>query len=295
MTNKKDISIIDKHPCFSVDAHHKYSRIHLPVAPVCNIKCKYCTRKFDCANESRPGVTSKVMTPHEAVDRLRLLSAREDNLSVVGIAGPGEPLANKTTFDTLNMIRDEFPDLQLCASTNGLMLPYCIDELTKAGVQTLTVTINAVNLDVAAKIYSWIIWEGKALSNNRGIRILVENNWMGLELAVNAGMFVKVNTVCIPGVNDGAEIISIAKKASALGAHIMNIIPLIPNADFNEKEKPSSKKISHLRKECSAFIKQMSHCRQCRADAFGNLCEDKDMELEALYSTIGLQYCESIF
>ena len=58
------------HPCFDVESHHSVGRIHLPVAPRCNIKCKYCSRKFDCANENRPGVTSKVMGPEEAIARV---------------------------------------------------------------------------------------------------------------------------------------------------------------------------------------------------------------------------------
>ena len=52
------------HPCFGGD-HSKAGRIHLPVAPGCNIKCGFCERRFDCANESRPGVTSKVLTPEQ--------------------------------------------------------------------------------------------------------------------------------------------------------------------------------------------------------------------------------------
>ncbi len=50
------------HPCFGGD-HSNTGRIHLPVAPGCNIKCGFCERRFDCANETRPGVTSKVLTP----------------------------------------------------------------------------------------------------------------------------------------------------------------------------------------------------------------------------------------
>jgi nitrogen fixation protein NifB len=28
---------IDKHPCYSEDAHHHYARMHVAVAPACNI------------------------------------------------------------------------------------------------------------------------------------------------------------------------------------------------------------------------------------------------------------------
>lgn len=53
------------HPCFQESCHGKYGRIHLPVAPACNIQCAYCDRRYDCANESRPGVTSEVISPEK--------------------------------------------------------------------------------------------------------------------------------------------------------------------------------------------------------------------------------------
>ncbi|HML48324.1 MAG TPA: nitrogenase component 1, partial [Clostridia bacterium] len=57
-----------EHPCFTCGGG-KFARIHLPVAPKCNIQCGYCVRSFDCPNESRPGVTTKVITPEEALAR----------------------------------------------------------------------------------------------------------------------------------------------------------------------------------------------------------------------------------
>ena len=38
---------IAKHPCYSEDAHHHYARMHVAVAPACNIQCNYCNRKYD--------------------------------------------------------------------------------------------------------------------------------------------------------------------------------------------------------------------------------------------------------
>jgi len=66
-TNGIDFST---HPCFSKEAHNKHGRVHLPVAPRCNIQCNFCNRKYDCANESRPGVTSHLMNPEQGVDYL---------------------------------------------------------------------------------------------------------------------------------------------------------------------------------------------------------------------------------
>ena len=65
--NRKNIQ---GHPCFGGN-RHKNGRIQLAVAPKCNIKCGYCTRRHDCANESRPGVTSRILTPQEALERVR--------------------------------------------------------------------------------------------------------------------------------------------------------------------------------------------------------------------------------
>jgi nitrogen fixation protein NifB len=39
--------------------------MHVAVAPACNIQCNYCNRKYDCANESRPGVVSELLTPRK--------------------------------------------------------------------------------------------------------------------------------------------------------------------------------------------------------------------------------------
>ena len=50
---------IKNHPCYSEEAHHHFARMHVAVAPACNIQCNYCNRKYDCANESRPGVVSE--------------------------------------------------------------------------------------------------------------------------------------------------------------------------------------------------------------------------------------------
>ncbi len=286
-------SIKKNHPCFSKEAHHKFGRIHLPVAPACNIQCRYCIRKYDCANESRPGITSRVMTPYEAMERVRAVVDRNENISVIGIAGPGDPLANDATFETLRAIHKEFPELILCVSTNGLYLSDRLEELIKAGVRSLTVTINAVTPGMAEKVYSWASYKGKRYAGRDAAFLIVNNQWRGLTNAVDAGLIVKVNTVFIPGVND-VEIPLIAWHAGERGADIMNLMPLIPQAEFEGRERPSLEMMTKKRAECEKHIPQMTHCRQCRADACGILGEDKDMELEVLHSRIGEEYNEMV-
>ncbi len=287
----KDIKMI--HPCFSEEAHERFGRVHLPVAPACNIQCRYCIRKFDCANESRPGITSRVLTPDEAVDRTRALIDRSDNLSVAGIAGPGDPLVNASTYVTMRKIHGEYPDMTLCISTNGLLLTDRLEQLLASGIRSLTVTINAVTPETAEEIYSWIIYRGRRYEGREAAELLLAKQWQGLASAIESGLIVKVNTVFIPGVNDN-ELPFIAEKAGGLGADLMNILPLIPQAEFAHLERPSYKEITVMREKCRPFIPQMTHCKQCRADACGILGEDKDMELEVLMSRIGEEYLETV-
>lgn len=286
-------SYIKNHPCFSEEAHHKFGRIHLPVAPACNIQCRYCIRKFDCANESRPGITSRVMKHNEAIEKVRTLLDRNDRISVIGIAGPGDPLANDATFEVLESLHREFPKIILCVSTNGLYLPDRLEALVKAGVRSLTVTVNAVTPEVAEKVYAWAYYKGKRYAGRDAARLILDNQWRGLTNAIDAGMVVKVNTVYIPGVND-VEIPLIAWHAGERGADIMNLMSLIPQAEFDKIERPTRAMLTKKREECIKYIPQMTHCRQCRADAFGILGEDRDMELEILNARIGEEYCESV-
>ena len=291
LTKPRDIKL--SHPCFSKEAHHRFGRVHLPVAPACNIQCRYCIRKFDCANESRPGITSRVLTPGDALERVQALLGRNDKLTVVGIAGPGDPLANEATFETMAMIHREFPDLTLCVSTNGLCLPDRIGDLMQVGVRSITITINALTPVVAEKVYSRVSYRGKTLHGREAAEQLVINQQRGLINAIDAGFMVKINTVFLPGVND-AEIPLIAWFAGMKGADIHNIIPLIPQAEFASLQRPSHEMVAKLRSACAPHIEQMTHCRQCRADACGALGEDKDMEMEVLNARIGEEYCEML-
>lgn len=293
LTIRKSRSIIDSHPCFSREAHHKFGRIHLPVAPACNIQCRYCIRKYDCANESRPGITSKVLTPSEALERVRTLVDRNERISVIGIAGPGDPLANDTTFETLRAINREFPELILCVSTNGLYLSDRLEDLVKSGVRSLTITINAVMPETAEKIYSWVSYRGRKYTGREAAECLLCNQWRGLRNAIDAGLIVKVNSVLIPGIND-TEIPLVAWLAGGKGADLMNIMPLIPQAEFEYLQRPSREVINGMRDKCIQYVPQMTHCKQCRADACGILGEDKDMELEILNARIGEEYCEMV-
>jgi nitrogen fixation protein NifB len=261
---------IQGHPCFGGN-HHKNGRIHLAVAPRCNIQCGYCTRRHDCVNESRPGVASRILTPEQALEAVRKVMANKalgGIIKVVGIAGPGDPLANRETFDTFRLVGREFPQLVKCLSTNGLLLPESIGLLHGLDLRSLTVTVNALDPHVGATIYRHMRYHGKQYSGREGAEILINNQLSGIARAVEYGMTVKINTVLIPGINDG-QVQLIARKVKKLGAFVMNVMPLIPQADFSRAIPPTQELLDAVRTENEQIIGQFRHCRQCRADAVG--------------------------
>lgn len=289
----KDLSVVEHHPCFNRKAHARYGRLHLPVAPRCNIQCGYCVRLYDCVNESRPGVASIVLTPEAAMERVRAVVERDGRLSVIGVAGPGDPLANDETLRALRLVHAEYPQVTLCLSTNGLLLPESIEELRRFGRLTLTVTVNAVRPETAARIYRWVRHGGRTLRGMDAGRLMVERQWEGVRRADEAGIVTKLNSVLIPGVNDG-EIPLIAERAAGLGVHVMNITPLIAQGDFAGIAPPTPLDIHAMRERCAPFLPLINHCRQCRSDACGMLGEDRDMETETLLARVGEEYCDVV-
>jgi nitrogen fixation protein NifB len=159
------------------------------------------------------------------------------------------------------------------------MLQDSVDRLKKLGIKFITVTMNAIDPKVGAKIYDFVIWEGKTLRGEEAAAKLIEKQLEGIKEAVAAGMLVKVNTVMVAGINDD-HIPEVAKKAKSLGAYVVNIIPMIPvpGTKFADLTAPTAEQRKKLQDLCEPDIKQMRHCRFCRADAIGLLGEDRSAE-----------------
>ncbi|THF62219.1 nitrogenase cofactor biosynthesis protein NifB [Pseudothauera rhizosphaerae] len=275
---------VQDHPCYSEEAHHHFARMHVAVAPACNIQCHYCNRKYDCSNESRPGVVSELMTPEQAVKKTLAVAAAIPQMSVLGIAGPGDPLANpERTFETFRMLSEQAPDIKLCVSTNGLSLPDCVDELAKHNIDHVTITINCVDPEIGAQIYPWIFWNNRRIRGVEGARILIEQQQKGLGMLTSRGILVKVNSVMIPGVND-QHLKEVSKIVKAKGAFLHNVMPLIAEAEHGTyygimgQREPTPLELEALQDACAGDMSMMRHCRQCRADAVGLLGEDRGAE-----------------
>ncbi len=277
---------LQKHPCFNPEAKGTYGRVHLPVAPKCNIKCNFCDRKYDCVNESRPGVTSTILSPEQAGIYMDRVMDKEPRISVAGIAGPGDPFANgPETIATLRTIRKKHPDTMLCVSSNGMGIAPYIEELAEIGVTHVTITVCTVDPEIGRNIYSWVR-DGKVVY--RGIKaaeLLLSRQIAAIRALKKHGITVKINCIVIPGINDH-HVEAVARTMQELGADLLNCMAMFPNVNtpFGHIEQPDKKLMEELRAVAEKYLPQMRHCTRCRADAVGLLDDDKTEEFRGCLS-----------
>ena len=275
---------VKNHPCYSEEAHHHYARMHAAVAPACNVQCNFCNRKYDCSNESRPGVVSERLLPEQAAKKVLAVASTIPQMTVLGIAGPGDPLANpEKTFRTFELVANFVPDIKLCLSTNGLMLPDHVDRIAALNIDHVTITINMIDPNVGAKIYPWVFYNHKRYTGVEASRILSERQLLGLEMLTARGILCKVNSVMIPGIND-QHLVAVNKAVKSRGAFLHKIMPLISAPEhgtffgLNGQRGPTAQELKLLQDSCEGEMNMMRHCRQCRADAVGLLGEDRSAE-----------------
>jgi len=261
------VGIMQRHPCFNEKAHNEVGRVHLPVAPRCNIQCNFCERKI-CANLTmqHPGWARQLLSPEKATELVdHLACSRPGESFVVGVAGPGEPLANPETFDALGRIHQEHPALLKCVSTNGLLLEQKMSQLIDVGVRAVTVTVNTPDRIIGQQIYAWVRHQGAVYRGQEASEILISNQMRGIRAALDAGVVLKVNTVLIPGVND-RHLERLARYLRESGVHLMNIIPLIPCGRMKDNRAPTCSELIKARLDCSKIVPQFRKCEQCSAD-----------------------------
>lgn len=264
MNNYKNLQ--NSHPCFGGQKNNK-GRIHLPVSPGCNIECKFCDRKIN-DYEQRPGVTATIIKPHETLEVIKKSLELCPQITVVGIAGPGDTLATEYALDTFKLIKEEYPEIIKCMSTNGLLLEEKAQEIITVGVDSLTVTVNGIDPKIMAKLCSGIIYHGRRYEGEEATKILIKNQLAGIRKIAQAGITIKVNTVLVPNINDH-HIEDIAKAVSEAGASIYNIIPLIPQHELENCQAPTCNQIDEVRSKAGKYIDVFRHCQRCRADAIG--------------------------
>ena len=247
--------ILSQHPCFNSAVERWFDRYPLAVAAGCNIRCHYCSRVYDCTNDNLPGRVSKTLSAREAFKKLHNAQRQSERIRVVCFNGPGEPLANKETLDTLERVHNHFPQLLKCVSTNGLLLEDYAEKLYAVGVRAVTVTVNAVDPALGRKIYGWVFYNNQPYRGISAAELLLNKQLAGMREARKKGILIKVNTVLIPGLNEEhlKEVALVVKQA---GAYTMKVIPFIPQAELAQLPATSGKMLHQVKRELSTIIRQ---------------------------------------
>jgi nitrogen fixation protein NifB len=259
--------LVKRHPCLGGGPDLRNGRLHLPVSPACNIQCRFCRRRFN-GLEERPGVARGILPLDQVPEVLARATELCPEISVVGIAGPGDTLASDHAVGAFRIVHRLRPDLIQCLSTNGLQLERRLPELLEVGVSTLTVTVNGITPETVARVVAWVAPEGRRLELEEGARLLIQFQLAGIRAAAAAGLLVKVNMVLIPGVNAG-EVAATARAAKEAGAWMFNLIPLLPQGEFAHCQAPSCADLHTARTLAEAELPVFRHCQHCRADAVG--------------------------
>jgi nitrogen fixation protein NifB len=257
--------IMNQHPCFNDRAHDRVGRIHLPVAPRCNVQCNFCEHRM-CADAQHPGWASRLLSVPEAVEFIEsIVNDRQAFDFVVGVAGPGDPLVNEQTYLTHALLHQRYPHIVGCLCTNGLLLEDRLETIADAGVRALTVTVNASDRRIGQHIYSWVKYNGTTYRQQEAAALIIEKQFNGIRKALDNGFFVKVNAVLIPGVND-KHMTELALRLKQTGVGLMNIMPLIPSGNMKALRAPTCDELIQARHDCEEIISQFHRCEQCRAD-----------------------------
>lgn len=184
---------------------HDYLRIS--ITDKCNLRCSYCM-PYDL--------------PHGHFAEVQRMRAEEIftiakvfvdlGVKKIRITG-GEPLARKEFRKIIQLLSD-IP-VELALSSNGVLIDDFIDDLKRAGIRSVNVSLDSLNPDKFLNITKRNAQE-KVLSN---IRLLIENNFN-----------VKMNIVVMKGINEN-EILDFIEltKNSPLQVRFIEYMPFLGN------------------------------------------------------------------
>ncbi len=147
----------------------------------CNMRCRYCMPREHFEN-------------HDFLDKQEILSYEEltlvvESLVPLGLAKVrltgGEPLLRRDVCDFIKMLPQE---LDIAMTTNGLLLEKYAHDLALSGLNRVTVSLDAIDIETF-----------QAMGDTKDTP---ETVLRGIETARKAGLSVKVNCVVRAGYNE---------------------------------------------------------------------------------------------
>lgn len=176
--------------------------LRISVTDRCNFRCRYC-------------MPAEIFGPGYAFLPKDDLLSFEELVRLIHVFVPlgvgkirltgGEPLLRRGIADLVAMISAIDGVHDLAMTTNGVLLAHHAEELALAGMNRVTVSLDALDSEIFGQM------------NGTGAK--VERVLSGIMAAKNFGLPVKVNAVIQRGVNEG-EILPLARWARQVGVDL---------------------------------------------------------------------------
>lgn len=155
---------------------HDYLRISL--TDVCNFRCQYCM-----PDENTQFLPSSRLMQAGEIDTLAKAFVKL-GVKKIRLTG-GEPLARKDTPEII-LALSKYP-IELTLTTNGFYIKEILPTLQKAGITSINVSLDTLNKE---KFFT--------ITKRHAFEIV----WSNIQLLLDAGLHVKINTVLMHGIND---------------------------------------------------------------------------------------------
>jgi cyclic pyranopterin phosphate synthase len=181
-----------------LDAHQRpLTNLRLSVTDRCNLRCAYCMPEADYVWLPREDILQ-----FEEIERLvdQFLSLGVNKVRLTG----GEPLLRRDLPTLIEQLSRKPAIHDLAMTTNAVLLAPNVDDLKRAGLHRLTISLDTLQRDRFVKLARF----------DELPRVLT-----GIDAAVDVFPGFKMDTVVMRGVNDD-EIIPLLEFAKARGAEL---------------------------------------------------------------------------
>ena len=226
MTRTRDLLDVSK-PKPLVDSFaRQISYLRLSVTDRCDLRCTYCMP------ERMQFLPRKEVLTLEELHQLSLgfIARGVTKLRITG----GEPLVRRDIIDLFQALGRKIGDglKELTLTSNGTQLTGCADDLAKAGVKRINISLDT--LDRA---------RFQELSRRDALPQVLE----GIAAAKDAGLKVKLNTVAMKGVNE-EELPDLIAWAHGHG-HDLTLIEVMPLGEVDGDRVDHFLPLSAVREE----------------------------------------------
>jgi cyclic pyranopterin phosphate synthase len=188
--------------------------LRISVTDKCNFRCQYCMPPEIFGPDFKFLPKDKLLSFEEITRLTRIFTSL--GVEKIRITG-GEPLMRKNLPDLIRMINEVEGVKDIAMTTNGSLLAQHAEELKKAGLQRVTVSLDSLDVGRFGQI------------NGRGHQ--VSDILDGIEVAADLGLSIKVNMVVQLGVND-VDILPMAKYFREKG-HTLRFIEFMDVGNTN--------------------------------------------------------------